>query len=552
MKKEYLFHPKMKYKPVVHETPRTVLVDAYTIGANQFQSEKAKKKSIYYVTFRRILNNINPELYAKGDNRILFTSLQRILHRILYKPLEQWELDETEEFLAHAKVTTNGLKRYWFPKELFQRVIDEFGGRFPIKIMAMPEGSVVYPNEPCIQIENTVEGFGELAAWFESKILQCWSGSERATQDRHFYDQVREMYKKHFPHLSQEDINFFASIVVTDFGDRAGMNMMESEDQGMTGLYTFPGTDTFCGAYQAWKNSNKTIGLFSSVYALAHRNVQAFDKEEGAYNSLYETMENGDYGSMVNDCYGSRNAVVKYQLPLALRSKAEDNGKIVVSRPDSGVAKDEILFIIKTAIDNNLCAKVVYPGSDKEWTEGTYLHFIEGDGMTNHDILELIDLLCNMGYTPWTWGLFGQGGGKRNELKRDNLSAKYALCAMGEDDECVVKFSDTIAKGTLPGPFKILRTEEALKNKKTIVFAHEEGENAMVVYYDGLAEVDFFDGGMLDGFVEIKTRSHVQFDSMPKSLMSDTNHNYPASDAIVAERRRLLAKYAPDKDATNY
>ena len=171
--------------------------------------------------------------------------------------------------------------------------------------------------------------------------------------------------------------------------------------------------------------------------------------------------------------------------------------------------------------------------------------------MTNHDILELIDLLCNMGYVPWTWGLFGQGGGKRNELKRDNLSAKYALCAMG-DDECVVKFSDTIGKTTLPGPFKVLRSEEALLNKKTIVFLHEEGENAMVVYYDGLAEVDFFDGGMLDGFVEIKTRSHIQFDSMPKSLMTESNHNYPASDAIITERRRLLAKYAPDKEAANY
>ena len=71
-----------------------------------------------------------------------------------------------------------------------------------------------------------------------------------------------------------------------------------------------------------------------------------------------------------------------------------------------------------------------------------------------------------MGYVPWSHGLFGQGGGKRNSLKRDNLSAKYALCAMGYENEGVVKFSDTFGKTTLPGPFKILRSEEALNNKK--------------------------------------------------------------------------------------
>ena len=75
---------------------------------------------------------------------------------------------------------------------------------------------------------------------------------------------------------------------------------MESEDLGMTGLYTFSGTDTFCGAYQAFKNTKgDATGIYSSVYALAHRNVQAYQKESGAYDALYEAMENGADGTTV-------------------------------------------------------------------------------------------------------------------------------------------------------------------------------------------------------------------------------------------------------------
>ena len=56
----------------------------------------------------------------------------------------------------------------------------------------------------------------------------------------------------------------------------------------------------------------------------------------------------------------------------------------------------------------------------------------------------------------------------------------------------------------------------------------------------------------IDDFVTIKKRSHIQFDTMPKTLMSETNHNYPASDRIINDRKKLLAKYAPDKNINAY
>jgi hypothetical protein len=350
--------------------------------------------------------------------------------------------------------------------------------------------------------------------------------------------------------MSDEDISFQASLMLTDFGDRAGMTNEESEVLGMSHLYTFGGTDNCQGAYQAWENAGRTPVGFS-VNALAHRNVQAYPVENDCYEAIYNSCEDNEIISMVSDCYDFYPANENYILPLALRSVKEGNGKVVVSRPDSGNAKEQVLWICRLAVRNGLYTEKTN-SKGETWKYGTTLKFIEGDGMTWSQMWEIIEALLEAGFAPHGWGLFGVGGGLRNALKRDNTSAKYALCAKGNDNEGVVKFSDTLGKTTLPGPFKVLRSPWALENKQTVIFAHEDGEDTMVVYFDGSDIYKPFGEGMDDDFLDTRNRIREQWDSMPLNLTSATNHNYPASDDILNERRRLLAKYAPKKQAKNY
>jgi len=533
----------------VFKTPRLLLGDAYTIGSNKFESEPAKEKSVYYVTFRKNLVTINPHIYSKEDNRIIFIGLQRILEKLFYEPITHAEIDETKRFLAHAKVTTEGFKEYEFPEKIWRRVVDEFGGRPPIKIKALREGSVVYPNEPAVQVVSDVKGLGVLGAWFESKILQTWSTTERVTQDEHFLLRIKERILKVDPDMSEEMVNFWASIMITDFGDRAGMTIEESEELGMVHLYTFGGTDTFSGAYQAWKNSGEAIGIFSSVNALAHRNVQSYPKEFDCYKAIYESCKNNEIISMVDDCYDAKNAVRTMLLPLALKSRDENNGKVIVARPDSSkngyTTLDQIFEICELAVENGLYTEITTRTGT--WKCGTLLHFLDGDGKSCEDILAEIDAIIEKGYAFYTWGLFGQGGGLRNSLKRDNLSAKYALAAVGSNDTGVVKFSETIGKGTLPGPFKLLRTPEALAAKQTICFENEEGVDAMVTYFDGTNIYKPFGEGQDDDFLIIRANIKEQMENMPLSLGSVENHNYPASNMIMEAKKVLLDIYAPNK-----
>lgn len=537
--------PKRK----VHKTPRLLLADAYTVGSDKFQSDDAKNKSVYYATFRRSLHHVNPFLYSEGDNRIIFGGLQRILEKLFYEPITHEEIDDAKRFLSTFKVTKEGYKPYQFPEHLWRRVVDEFNGRPPIKIKAMPEGSVVYPNEPLIQVISMVQGFGELAAWFESKILQVWAVSERITQNQHWFNKLKTMVKSIETDLTNEEVNFFASIMLADFGDRAGIVLEESEELGLAHLYTFSGTDTCSGAYQAWKNAGeKTVG--SSVNALAHRNVQAYEFEGDCYTNIYNVCEDNEIISMVADCYDFFYAVKNYLLPLALRSKSENNGKVVVGRPDSGNPKEQVLFICRLAEEHGLVEYKTING--KTWKFGTFLKFIEADGMDFKTMWDIIVALMDEGFVPYSFGLFGCGGGLRNHIKRDNLSAKYALAAKGLDDTPVVKFSETLGKTTLPGPFKILRTKEALKNCKTIVFENEEGPDSLVEYFNGTNLEKPFGVGQDDDFIQIQSRILQEFDSMPLNLATKENHNFPASDRIIQKRYELLEKYAPSKDKNNY
>ncbi len=540
--------PKRK----IHKTPRLLIADAYTISSNLFASEKAKEKSVYYITYRRVLEKINPDLYNKGDNRIIFTGLSRILDYLFYEPITHDEIDEAKKFLETAKITGTGLAPMYFPEELWRRIVDEFNGRPPLKIKAVAEGTVVYPNEPVVTIENMVEGFGEIAAWFESSLLKVWASTEMVTQLAHWLEYcvsvVDQVYKYT---ISKKQKYWLASLMLHNFGCRASTVPQESEWLGEDALYIFSGTDTFSGAYQAWKNSNETPGVAVSVYALAHRNVQGYENEDDCYQTMYDIANKGEILSQVADCYSFYDAVERKQLQLALKAKEENKNITIVSRPDSGVPEEQVLWLCKIAHKHGLSNVVKI--LNKEWRFGTNLKFIEGDGMTWSKMKEINEDLLLHGFPPFAWGVpYGVGGGLRNDIARDNLSAKYALCAIGNDLSPVCKFSETLEKTTLPGPFKLIREKEALENKKTIVALDEPGNDILEEYFNGADIHEPFKKAFGEDFNTIKSRIELQMSISPKSLTDEDNHNYPASDKIKQIRIQLLKKYAPKKLIQNY
>ena len=490
-----------------HPLPRLLYGDAYSLSSgHRFESDEANAFSTYYLTFRKGPSTLKYLAYP-NDDRIVVAGIQHMIEKIFASPVTHGEIDETLRFLKNRKVTTKGLRDFEFNVPMWRKIVDVYGGFPPIIIEGVPEGSVVYPNEPVLRVRSTVEGFGPFCVWYEAVIINyLWSATERLTAARHWLEYNRDMIRS-IEGNKPEIVNFLASLSLHDFGMRAGMCLEESEHVAYQHLYCFPGTDTFAAAYHAWK-AGAPDGTGVSVDALAHRVVQGFVNEADCYNKIYDIAQDGDIISMVADCYSFENAVENYLLPLAKRSKLSGNGKVVVARPDSGDALNQILWLVRLAEREGLVEKKV-----NGWKYMTTLRIIEGDSMTFDSMKEINSALMKEGFSPAGCLIYGVGGFLRNSIKRDNFSTKFALCAVGKDNRPVIKLSEVPGKQTLP-LVKVLRNPDALASGTTIVLPTEPGSDSFVEYYNGTKDLPF-GKGMDDNFVTIQERVLKDFDIMP-------------------------------------
>lgn len=494
--------------------PRILTADAYTVGSGPHVSPEAKKYSAYQIIFRKSPNWLDD---LKAEKRFISHGLQRIMADLFTDPVTKDEVDEAEEFLLtfHAGGTP-----FRWDRSIWDRIVQEKDGMIPIRIRALADGAVTFPGEPSIQVEGE-DGFGELAGYFESKLLQVWAPSERATLMRHWLNYNRDLVRKCHPSfLTNDQLNFMAALQTHDFGDRAGSCAQESEVLGLAHLTSHFGTDTVAAAYLAWQQSEK-MPWGCSIKALAHRIVQGYKEEKDAYLSLYEA-EPQAFTSHVADCYNFYTAIDNYLVPLALRAKA--TGGVIVARPDSGDPLEQILYAMDAAKDAGLAVQA----KNGMWGM-THLRTIQGDGMTFKTIQGINEALMAKGYSPPDCNIYGIGGYIRNAINRDNFGATMKLCAVGEQKRPVMKFSHTPGKGSVPGLAKICR----IPGEPTVRSLDEAGEDQMLTWYDGVSGKGIV---YKEDFRKVRARVLNEFQSFP----------YPEeifSPAIKKLKKELHAKY---------
>ncbi|RKO87885.1 hypothetical protein BDK51DRAFT_46050 [Blyttiomyces helicus] len=91
----------------------------------------------------------------------------------------KWTLDDLTQATAFFSQHNAGATPFPFPADLFRKFITENDGYFPVRIDALPEGTVAYPHVPVYQITAEKE-YSRLVTYLETVLTMIWvSGFER-------------------------------------------------------------------------------------------------------------------------------------------------------------------------------------------------------------------------------------------------------------------------------------------------------------------------------------------------------------------------------------
>jgi nicotinic acid phosphoribosyltransferase len=138
--------------------PISVLTDSYKAG--HFAQYPEANLMVAYGEFRKYYEGL------PDDHRLVWFGIRYIVENYLYRKWTQDDVDKAQKFY---KTHNAGNTEYPFPYELYSKIVKENDGYFPIKLEALPEGSVIYPHVPVYQISAKGE-FSRLTTFMETLL----------------------------------------------------------------------------------------------------------------------------------------------------------------------------------------------------------------------------------------------------------------------------------------------------------------------------------------------------------------------------------------------
>jgi nicotinamide phosphoribosyltransferase len=401
----------------------------------------------------------------------VFFGLQMYLKRYFEGTVvTQQDVEEADAFCkAHFGMNI-------FNRKMWERIVKVHGGKLPLRIKAIAEGSPIPINNVMVTVEATDPACAPLTNVVESLFTHVWHSSNVATISRDIKVFLNDMFER-----TAETKNLLP-FMLHDFGFR-GVSSVESAGMGGAGhLVNFMGTDTIIGITYAQRYYGAGMAGFS-VPASEH-SVMTSLGEAGEMDMVKRLIEKYPTGilSVVSDSYNIERAIKNYGTVLKEAILARD-GKFVV-RPDSprfegDKACDQIVWIAQQlekyfgATVNNKGYKNLHPK----------VGIIYGDGLSVEEIKESVVALVKAGYSAETC-VFGMGGGLLQKHNRDTQRNAFKCSAQYRDGEWhdVQKKPLDITKASKKGLLKLIETS----NGYATVGINEPGEDLLqTVFLNG-------------------------------------------------------------------
>ncbi|XP_072181847.1 nicotinamide phosphoribosyltransferase-like [Diadema setosum] len=422
---------------------------------------------------------------------VVFFGLQYILKRWLCGPVI------TAEKIAEAK---DFYKLHFganvFNEEGWTYILEKHGGYLPLRIKAVPEGTVVPYKNVLFTVENTDPQVPWLTNWFETILVQVWYPITVATNSR--------AQKELIARFLNETADNMDSLVfkLHDFGFRGVPCVETAGIGGAAHLVNFQGTDTLAGIIMA-RTYYSCQMAGNSIPAAEHSTITSWGKEgeKEAFKNMLDQFPTG-LVAVVSDSYDVYHAcetVWGKELREQVVKRGE-TGSILVIRPDSGEPTEVVIKIL------NILERVF--GSSKN-SKGykmlpPYLRVIQGDGI-NYEMIDAI--LTRMKEQGWSAEnlTFGSGGSLLQKHNRDT-------------QKCAYKCSFCIIDGEPRNVFKEPVTDPGKKSKKGRLSLQVEN-GRMVTIEEGKGDVHkdllelVFENGELvkeHTFDEIRQRAEIE------------------------------------------
>lgn len=350
----------------------------------------------------------------------VFAGLQYYLLHHIVQPLTNNQLTEAADFFpAHGEP---------FNTEGWDYLLKTYG-HFPVRIRAVPEGTVVPTGNVLFDIELTSPDpkIFWIVSWLETILSQVWYPTTVASLSHYCKGQILRALEE-----TSDDPLGEIPFKLHDFGARGASSQETDRIGGLAHLFNFMGSDTVEGIRAANHYYFSKMAGFS-IPAAEHSTITMWgrDREEDAYANFvqkYLVEDKMPIAACVSDSYDIYNAVENLWCGPRLLEMVRNSGGKLVIRPDSGDPVEVIcrcLRILENKLGmtkNSKGYKVLPP----------YFGLIQGDGINDESLPEILDAVVSRGYSASNLA-FGMGGGLLQQVNRDTQKFAFKCSAALKD-----------------------------------------------------------------------------------------------------------------------
>jgi len=407
------------------------------------------------------------------DPYTVFFGLQPIL-RVLEQGITQADIDQAHD-LCDAHMGP-GI----FNEDGWQHILEKRGGKLPVKIRAVPEGTVVPVGNVLMTVENTDPEVPWLTNALESLLLHVWYPTTVATSSR----RVKEMLKEKLIETDSplDGLDF----MLHDFGYRGTSSHESAAIGGAAHLVSFQGTDTLPAIlllqqeYDAWD-----MPAFS-VPATEHSIMTSLGEigEAVLTRDLLNDYPNGIL-SLVGDSFDIFRFTRRIGTDFREKVLARD-GKVVV-RPDSGDPFTQVPQLLEILWE---CFGGTTTPSGYRILD-PHVGLLWGDGLDGGDEIEKI-VVASMaaGFSPANL-VFGMGGGLLQKVNRDTERFAFKCSAQKRNGVWlpIQKNPLDTSKASKPGRLTLIKNlqwDSYRTDEEGCWLDNDEADLMQTVFEDGI------------------------------------------------------------------